>query len=170
MDKRERTCIVYSAFSDKVLRMRESQGIEGYGIYLMLEGMLFESKNNLKIEKSLSTKLGITFEKLKSIICDFGLFHVHYRYFSSDNIVDFDENGKVLPPLSFYDNTNISMGQRYSQDVIDDLNDNELLKVLVKDSINTFIGFAATSRVEQNQANIEQEVIEFLELIEDGLV
>ena len=74
--------IILSGDNDSIKKLIDEHGFEGYGIYMVIEEKLNQCANELKIEKSLADKMGVDYEKLKSIICDYGLFHVKYRDFT----------------------------------------------------------------------------------------
>tara|TARA_R100001443_G_scaffold3945_1_gene11875 strand:- start:2412 stop:3170 length:759 start_codon:yes stop_codon:yes gene_type:complete len=69
----------------KIIKLRQSLGLEGYGIYFCLLEMLFADKNMLCVDDydTLAFALHCEPEKLKAVINDFDLFEVDGNCFYS---------------------------------------------------------------------------------------
>lgn len=172
MDRKDRKQLVYSTLSTKMKKVFESYGALGFGVYIVLEEMLFRAENNrIKIGESLAQEFNnyregfeITYEKLKPIIFDFELFDIESGYLSSRNLIMFGENGEILYPTSCQEGNGNSEEQQLLKDIITDLNNIEHLRELVKDRVNTFVNFAITERAEIGNRDIQQEVAKFLDI------
>lgn len=74
----------------KILKLRRSLGMKGYGIYWALIEMLREEENHklqLKYIDEISFSLVVDNEDLNSVIHDFELFVIDDDYFYSDRLI-----------------------------------------------------------------------------------
>lgn len=79
-----------TAFSDeKILDLRSSLGIEGYGIYWALIELLHQNNGKMQLlSKRLAFAIQVNEQNLMSVINDFNLFIVEDGYFYSKRLLD----------------------------------------------------------------------------------